>query len=265
MESQGELDINSLFLNDPDYQLTEKQYRLHFESGGLEVRILAAADFLQMVNARAYLRVWPSAAALATYLVNSVDFSRLDRVVELGAGTGFCSLALQKYLAERSARQEQPPIEIVVTDGDTDVMDLIAQNSALNCGEDSGGVALRVHRYEWGNAAQTAQLLQGTEQPQHRFALIYGSDITYKSESIGLLLESAAQLLRNDAHSLFVLSYSFPRFAQQEKLILEAAAKQGLVHEIVATPTYLDPLTTTLVSDGVKIMLLRIDPARLQP
>jgi phospholipid N-methyltransferase len=53
-----------------------------------------------MVSSRAYLRVWPASVALATYLLNEIDFKnrKIENILELGCGTGFCSLALISFI-----------------------------------------------------------------------------------------------------------------------------------------------------------------------
>lgn len=130
------------------------------------------------------LCTWPASIALAEYLLQNSELIRGRKVLELGAGLGFCSMVNFKYCGAKN---------VLVTDGSLACLDCYAQNIALNFPEankisaqkiEIDGRYLEYCQLEWQSIDRVTQVSQ--LQPE----IVLGSDIIYESASHQPLIEA---------------------------------------------------------------------------
>lgn len=109
------------------------------------------------------------------------ELVRGKRVLELGAGTGICSIAAAKLGAERC----------VATDGDEEVVTLLAKNVQVNDVQ----AQVSAHSLFWGDAASTDALLKEIPDVFASADVVLAGDVLYKSELLPLLFATVMQAL----------------------------------------------------------------------
>mmetsp|Transcript_16912 Transcript_16912/g.35094 ORF Transcript_16912/g.35094 Transcript_16912/m.35094 type:complete len:265 (-) Transcript_16912:615-1409(-) len=226
-EEEGCLFPAEMFLSDDDKILGVETIRVGDPATcTVDVHMASAAPELQMINTRAFLRVWPASRYLAQLIVARVIQERAAvgsnaarglfcPAVELGAGPGLCSIALYLVLSRLGASMD---FHVVATDGDPDVLQLLRHNVQRN-GIESG---LSVRALRWGVDPDLEETLAELRGP---VPWVFGSDVTYSEQGSRLLIRTAGQLLQPDGELWLVLSW--PRFRQMESCVLESADRMG--------------------------------------
>ena len=91
-----------------------------------------------MLASRAYMRVWPASVSLATYFldfeIQNLEKDKKYNFIELGCGTGYCSLAILEYLRKN---ERVGNLFTVLTDGDKEVMKVVEHNIEINFSQTS--------------------------------------------------------------------------------------------------------------------------------
>lgn len=134
------------------------------------------------------LRTWEAALHLGQFLCANSGLVAGKRVLELGAGTGFLSIACAKCLGAT---------HVTVTDGAEEVVDSLPDNFALNdiawSYNASPGTVISPKLLKWGHA------LVGTEEAEwnggRQVDLVIGADITYDHKAIPSLVATLKELL----------------------------------------------------------------------
>lgn len=128
------------------------------------------------------LRTWEAAIHLGQYLCVNPQLVKGQRVLELGAGTGFLSILCAKYLAAA---------HVMASDGSDDVVNHLPDNIFLNGLQDSD--AISPMELKWGHA------LVGTEEQAWNggrgIDLVIGADITYDPSVIPALAGTLEELV----------------------------------------------------------------------
>lgn len=130
-------------------------------------------------------RVWPAAGRLASFLVYHLGAhgrkGAPPMVVELGAGTGYCGMALAKHGAE-----------VVLTDVPW-LLPLLQYNVEANFGASKCSIsAPKLASLRWGSVLDAAELLLGLggRAPD----LVIGSDVVYQEALYEPLLSTVLAL-----------------------------------------------------------------------
>nr|CCA16884.1 conserved hypothetical protein [Albugo laibachii Nc14] len=123
-------------------------------------------------------RIWTGSLALSHYLLTHADILRGTCTLELGAGTGMCSIVAKKLGAGMC----------IATDGDDQVVQILKENVRLN--EES----VHAHILSWGDAKSHNQLLAQFPGLKSNSTLILAADVLYKAMLIPLLLDSVTKI-----------------------------------------------------------------------
>lgn len=147
------------------------------------------------------------------------------RVLELGAGTGVCSVVAAKLGAERC----------IATDGDAEVVELLARNAQAN----AEGERVTAHALFWGDAESTAELLARVPDAFSSADVLLAGDVLYKRELLPLLFATVSQAL--DAATAAGRSPAFllchiPRADVTHERVLEQVRASGLKFEKLELP-----------------------------
>lgn len=156
--------------------------------------------------------VWNGANMAGWYMENTLGKDRIQgrRVLELGAGVGFASLVASSLGAQ----------EVVITDGNEDVLKLADENILINVPEEKQS-SIRTARLRW-NTDDELQFLN-RENP---FDYIFAADVTYLEKNRPDLISSIVHL--SGPNTITFLSLE-PRNVGEVEDILAEATKQGLV------------------------------------
>lgn len=146
------------------------------------------------------------------------------RVLELGAGTGICSIAAAKLGATAC----------LATDGDEEVVALLAKNVQVN-GEDA---RVATHSLFWGDAPATKTLLTAFPDAFVDTDLVIAGDVLYKSELLPLLFSTVVEVLTASTRPspAFLLCH-IPRADVTHERVQEQIRDSNLRFEEVALPT----------------------------
>lgn len=150
------------------------------------------------------LCTWPSSIALATYLLQHPEIVQGRRVLELGAGLGFCSLAIFKYCS---------PGATLVTDGSLSCLDHYAENININFPNikrlssqrvRQSGRTLEYCQVRWETIDESRQV------SELRPDIVLGSDIIYESDTHDSIVKAFDYLRRlqrdNDVQFIFAFA-----------------------------------------------------------
>ncbi|CAN0918766.1 Calmodulin-lysine N-methyltransferase [Linum grandiflorum] len=126
---------------------------------------------------------WPSEDVLAYFCLSRVDMFRSKRVIELGAGYGLAGLVIAA-ISEAS--------EVVISDGNPQVVDYIQRNIDANSGAfgDTKVTAVTLH---WGEEVASHM--------SNSFDVIVASDCTFFKDFHKSLASAVKLLLRNESTS----------------------------------------------------------------
>ena len=139
------------------------------------------------------LRTWEAAIHLGQYLCAHPRLVNGQRVLELGAGTGFLSILCAKHLAAA---------HVIASDGSDDVVNNLPDNIFLNGLQDSGTISPM--DLKWGHA------LTGTEEQEwnggRNIDLVIGADITYDPSVIPALVGTLEELVASSSMANIVIA-----------------------------------------------------------
>ncbi|XP_039137524.1 LOW QUALITY PROTEIN: uncharacterized protein LOC120275095 [Dioscorea cayenensis subsp. rotundata] len=160
------------------------------------------------------LMLWESARFICNVLSDNPSIVSGKKVLELGCGSaGICSM-----VAARSAEL------VVATDGDKESLNLLNENIAANV-EPNLLTKLVVKKLLWGNTDD----IKGHQGSRGGFDVIIGTDVTYNSEAISPLFETARKMISEDFQGerkpALILCHIQRRV--DENLILSAASNYG--------------------------------------
>ncbi|CAJ2502172.1 Uu.00g095660.m01.CDS01 [Anthostomella pinea] len=128
------------------------------------------------------LRTWEAALHLGQYLCSHRSLIQGQRVIELGAGTGYLSILCAKYLGAS---------QVIASDGSDDVVANLPENFYLNGLE--GATCISAMDIKWGHA------LVGTEEQYWNGAkpidVVLGADVTYDKTVIPALIGTMEELV----------------------------------------------------------------------
>jgi 2-polyprenyl-3-methyl-5-hydroxy-6-metoxy-1,4-benzoquinol methylase len=180
LEDEDAAIFSDLFLS-KDYKLIQ----IHSGNHCISLKLLQSActdfDLTGQV-------LWPGARLLSDYLTGELAHL-IDgkRCIELGAGTGLCSLFAGLVGAK----------EIWITDHNDTVLELIRENAELNQ-KVCENTKVEVEMLEWGSRL--------SEQRIGGFDVVLGADVMYSPNTPELLMKSVRELM-NGTDSWFLLSY----------------------------------------------------------
>jgi len=181
----------------------EKAQPLSYDFEHQRIVLWSTPHYMRQTSYGAYLRVWPSAPALAKFLVDrfaslsSFQQQRSQPMLELGAGVGFCSIAVSLVTG----------CSIIATDGDLKVFSYLQQN----CQQTHDLVRAQLVR--WGDDNDIKELKKYAKDGFH---YIFGADVVYQREAIPLLVSTIHRCLVGQ-NGVVVLAFSriFESFEQQ--------------------------------------------------
>ncbi|CAG9328206.1 unnamed protein product [Blepharisma stoltei] len=196
------MDIGSLFASEIQY---EEELVM-----GLKLK-LKPRDSGQL-DTEMHLTLWPSAEKLCSLIPTLIPPT--SSILELGAGTGLVGLFTAKTF---------PGSTVLITDGNTESVDLIQENIEAN------SLNARSSHFLWGESAGS-------------FDVILGSDVIYDKDFIHPLLRTISLSL--NSHGFSILANHTIRFNPLQRLFFEVAARVGLeVETIESNPIYIVRLT----------------------
>ncbi|XP_077239744.1 S-adenosyl-L-methionine-dependent methyltransferases superfamily protein [Tasmannia lanceolata] len=149
--------------------------------GNFSFRIKGLPKEFQHTCKSTGLILWESSRLMSTILAENPSIVAGKKVLELGCGSaGICSM-----VAVRSADL------LVATDGDPKTLDLLQQNVLSNL-EPVLLKKLVTEKLEWGNRDQIESIKKLCPEG---FQVIIGTDVTYVTEAMPLLFETARFLI----------------------------------------------------------------------
>jgi predicted nicotinamide N-methyase len=154
--------------------------------------------------------LWPGCTLLLHWLDRNVDLFQDKRSVELGAGTGICSLFVARY---------GQPLSILATDGSSPVIELVTRN--VNFHKLSESVSCC--EMKW-----TSEDVSSVIAKFGQFDFVIGSEIAYDESCIQSLVDSVKSLLNDTGR--FVIGH-IDRYAQTTRLLYRQLEDAGFVKE----------------------------------
>jgi predicted nicotinamide N-methyase len=127
-------------------------------------------------------RVWASALLLSQELLNTPSIVEGKRVLELGAGCGATGLTAAACGAN----------EVVLTDGEQDVLANLSLNVERNRGSLPPRAAVSTHLLDWVDDQMSAD----------RFDILLGADIVYIPSSLSYLASTIRRRMKRDGRFL---------------------------------------------------------------
>ncbi|KAH7484491.1 Protein-lysine N-methyltransferase efm3 [Phytophthora ramorum] len=145
------------------------------------------------------------------------------RVLELGAGTGICSIVSSRLGA----------VKCLATDGDEEVVELLTKNVQVN--EAEGAVMAR--SLFWGDEPSAQTLLEEFPGGFTDVDVVLAGDVLYKSELLPLLFATVTRVLKTEdgVERTFVLCH-IPRADVTHDLVQKQIIDSGLKFEEVKLP-----------------------------
>ena len=163
-------------------------------------------------------KIWDASRRLLQYLAEvgiiASKPGREDRLLELGAGTGFLGLSLAKLF----------PVHVLITDQKLEAAQaLLAANVERN-------QAIHRGRCTW---AALDFFVPSTWSPGP-FDLIIGADMVYTEDICIAFVATVAALLHNSSHRM-LYAHTFRRFDHRDTLMLQLLAESNVGVIDVAT------------------------------
>jgi predicted nicotinamide N-methyase len=151
--------------------------------------------------------LWPGCTLLMHWLDRHIAEFHGKSVIELGAGTGICSLFIAKH---------EQPSQILATDGSMPVIDLITQNITF---------------HQLSSLVKSSQMKWTPDDIQRvntfgPFDFVIGSEIAYDESCIEDLVQTVAALLGDSGR--FVIGH-IDRYAQTTRLLYAQLTAAGFV------------------------------------
>jgi predicted nicotinamide N-methyase len=157
------------------------------------------------------------------YLWRHPELVKGKRVLELGAGTGICSIVSSKLGA----------VQCLATDGDEQVVELLDKNVQVN--EAQGVVTAR--SLFWGDEPSAQTLTEEFPGAFQDVDIVLAGDVLYKSELLPLLFATVTRLLTqdDDVRRAFLLCH-IPRADVTHDLVQKQIVASGLTFDEVSLP-----------------------------
>ncbi|XP_026660117.2 calmodulin-lysine N-methyltransferase isoform X2 [Phoenix dactylifera] len=156
---------------------------------------------------------WPSEDVLAYFCISHLDMFRSKRVLELGSGYGLAGLAIAA---------SSDACEVVISDGNPQVVDYIQRNISVNAGA-------------FGNTKVKSMTLHWNEEPAsdilNSFDIIVASDCTFFKEFHESLARIVKSLLKYSEGSEAI--FLSPKRGDSLDKFLENIMEAGLQYELV--------------------------------
>lgn len=206
------------------------------------------AEYGQVINSTG-LTLWRAATLLCNFLCRHCQTCIVNKsILELGAGMGLCGIVC--YNMGKCNR-------VVMTDGDTDVLNGMRYNVQINVQSEKEVNSATSETTDVNELLPCRQLIWGHDQQLQDFKrlwgtfdVIIGSDIIYQESIIDPLFETVQELLTPsstnvDLHnqdtleiilskqSVFLLAYA--RRNVQIDLVLDSAVRHGLEYIVPGT------------------------------
>ncbi|KAI9913756.1 hypothetical protein PsorP6_005129 [Peronosclerospora sorghi] len=167
-------------------------------------------------------RLWTGSHYLSQYLWYHPELVQGKLVLELGAGTGICSIVSAKLGA----------VKCLATDGDEQVVELLAKNVQLNKVENF----VTARSLHWGNEVSERMLLAEFPSALKDIDIVLAGDVLYKSALLPLLFATVTRVLKSDDKKrVFVLCH-IPRADVTHDLVQKQILDSGLKFEEVKLP-----------------------------
>uniref|UniRef100_M4B2J8 FAM86 N-terminal domain-containing protein n=1 Tax=Hyaloperonospora arabidopsidis (strain Emoy2) TaxID=559515 RepID=M4B2J8_HYAAE len=167
-------------------------------------------------------RLWTGSHYLSRYLWHHPELVQDKRVLELGAGTGICSIVSSKLGA----------MHCMATDGDEEVVELLAKNVHVN--EVENVVVARP--LLWGDEPSTQMLLEEFPSAFSDVDVVLAGDVLYKSELLPLLFTTVMQVLTVDGKGRAFVLCHIPRADVSHELVQKQIIGSGLRFKEVELP-----------------------------
>ena len=138
------------------------------------------------------LAIWNCSRILSGHLMDNPGLVKDQKVLELGAGVGLVGIVAHHLNAD----------QVIVTDGDTDVMANLSHNVYMNRRDDhneNSQSSLSCRQLVWGRNLTTFQQEQGFH------SVILATDVLYSSKCVEPLWQTVDELLAPDG--LFLLAF----------------------------------------------------------
>ena len=158
--------------------------------------------------------IWNGANVATWYLEHELGPQSVQgkSVLELGAGVGFTSLVASSLGAA----------EVVITDGNEDVLKLAEQNIALNLAAPEKESGVRTARLRWNTEDEKSLLRASSGQP---WDFVFASDVTYRKAGWADLVACISHLTGPNTQSILSME---PRNIGEVEGVLGLAREQGL-------------------------------------
>ncbi|CEG42754.1 Predicted methyltransferase [Plasmopara halstedii] len=168
-------------------------------------------------------RLWTGSHHLSRYLCFYPELVCGKRVLELGAGTGICSIVSSKLGAVRC----------LATDGDNEVVELLSRNVQLN---DMENIVIARSLF-WDDETSAQTLLKEFPDALSDVDIVLAGDVLYKTELLPLLFATVVRVLTSDdaVVRVFVLCH-IPRADVTHELVQREIVAWKLKFKIVELP-----------------------------
>lgn len=148
------------------------------------------------------LRTWEASLRLAHYLFQHQRLIRNQKVLELGAGTGFLSLFCSLALGAKS---------VIATDGADQVLDGLRENLSLNAApfetNDEHSRPM-VRKLRWEDTESLDAALTTDDGDSLIPDIILGADVTYHSDAHPPLAKLLAKISRTNPAARILISHT---------------------------------------------------------
>ncbi|CAH0482514.1 unnamed protein product [Peronospora belbahrii] len=167
-------------------------------------------------------RLWTGSYFLSRHLWRHPELVQGKRVLELGAGTGICSIVSSKLGA----------VKCLATDGDEAVVELLTKNVQVNMVED----VVTTRSLFWGDEPSAQTLLDEFPGAFTDIDIVLAGDVLYKRELLPLLFATVTKVLTlGDNKRVFVLCH-IPRADVTHDLVQRQILDSGLKFEEAKVP-----------------------------
>lgn len=165
--------------------------------------------------------IWNGANVATWYLEHEVGSVKGKSLLELGAGVGFTSLVATSLGAA----------EVVITDGNEDVLKLAEKNIALNLAAREKESDVRTARLRWNTEDEKSLLRASSGQP---WDFVFASDVTYRKAGWVDLMACISHLTGPTTQAILSME---PRNIGEVEGVLGLAREQGLTIREVPVPS----------------------------
>jgi 16S rRNA G966 N2-methylase RsmD len=171
------------------------------------------------------LGLWRGAEILASFLANRAHLVKERCILELGAGQGLCGLVAHHLGASK----------VVLTDGDTNVLDNLRHNVTINTTEASRKECkISCPQLIWGRNVDDFLHMNNDGK---KFHVLIATDVNYMASSLNPFWKTASQVLEPDTGIMIYANVSASQCSLET--ILSYAKEYGFEWETAALDVYL--------------------------